>query len=291
MSDVIFVGNGINRAFQGDSWQNIVENVVKEYSPPYTYNEIKELPFSMQIVAASKDNVNKAMKDIVTKSLAESRISDEQKAFLESLLSIQVKNIITANYSFELEQAAGITPKCYDYRKRRRYTMDLPKSTVRPRIDCFYDIEEFDKQIWHIHGDICKTSGVIMGHYYYEKLIKEIEDYIPNFMRRYNSFSGDKKDFRYHSWVDAFLVDDVYMFGFGMDFSESDIWWLICCKKRHFPNSRVCLYQPSEDLSGEQKIMLEAYNVNIMNIDFNGEYKEFYKAVVTDIADRIKGEK
>lgn len=69
MADVIFVGNGINRAFQGDSWSIIIQKVMCEYRPPYTYEDIKHLPFSMQIVAASGDNVNAAMKEIVCKEL------------------------------------------------------------------------------------------------------------------------------------------------------------------------------------------------------------------------------
>ena len=168
--------------------------------------------------------------------------------------------------------------------------MDYPPHTQRPRIDCYCDALTVNKRIWHIHGDICKPSGIIMGHYYYEKLVRETEDYIPQLIRRYKCFAGEDQDFQRKSWIDAFLIDDIYMFGFGIDFSESDIWWLLCCKKRNFPKSKVYIYQPEKDLSDAQRIMLQCYNVELMEtVKFEGDYPKYYASVLFDIKKRMNG--
>lgn len=288
MSDVVFIGNGVNRVFQGDSWQSIIRNIAEAYKTPASYTEMSNIPFSMQIVAASNDNVNKAMKDIVVESLAQSSISDEQRDLLQLILDLKTTNIITTNYSFELEQAAGIKPKCSEYRKIRKYLIKYPEYTNRLRLDCYYDIEKYGQKIWHIHGDLCKPSSVIMGHYFYEKLIREIQDYIPKLIKRYKAFKGDRKQFKYKSWVDSFLIDNVHIFGFGMDFSESDIWWLICCKKRNFPDSSVTIYLP--DISADKRMLLEAYNVNVDSvIQFDGDYKNYYCDVIKKLDSKIGG--
>ena len=33
--------------------------------------------------------------------------------------------------------------------------------------------------------------------------------------------------FQFQTWVDLFFVATVYFIGFGLDFSETDIWWLL----------------------------------------------------------------
>ena len=35
-----------------------------------------------------------------------------------------------------------------------------------------------------------------------------------------------------HSWVDLFLTEDVHIAGFGMDYSEADIWYLLSYRAR-----------------------------------------------------------
>ncbi len=57
MQDVLFLGNGINRAFNGDSWNNLVEKISKEYESSLTADDVKHLPFPMKVVALSGDRV------------------------------------------------------------------------------------------------------------------------------------------------------------------------------------------------------------------------------------------
>lgn len=289
MSGVVFLGNGINRAFNQASWTDLVKNIYEKNNSELPYNEKSSLPMPMQIIVATGDKVDKAMQDISVALNFD--ITDEQKKFIESILELPVKNIITANYTFEIEQTAGVRNSMHSYRKIRKLTKKCSAKDEKFNLFKTYEPESCDKRIWHIHGDIATASSIIMGNYYYGKLLREIQDYLPSFMRRYTYSRKNNTELTEYSWVDSFLSKNVYMLGFGLDFNESDIWWLICCKKRHFPDTKIYFYQPSKDISDEQRALLKAYAVEIIDfLPFDDSYIEFYNCAIDDIKTKLKGE-
>ena len=294
-SDVLLLGNGINQAFEGDSWDKLVEKFYFEHSADdaltdVTLTAIKDLPLPMQIIAATGDLVDKAMQEISSKM--DTIISAEQKELLGTILKLPFENILTANYTFELEQAAGTGQGFSRYRKVRKQSKDTTRKENRFNLFRYYAPENTDKKIWHIHGDITTPSGVIMGNYYYGKLLHEIQTYVPVFMRRFGFSESHNTALKMQSWVDSFLTGNVYIMGFGMNLNETDIWWLICCKKRNFPQTKVHLYSPGKDLSPEKRAMLRTYGVDIIDtVDFDGNYVRYYYDVVNHIKSQAeKGE-
>ena len=62
---LVLVGNGINRPFDGASWQELIENSLARNNSSYTYSEIERLPATMQIVAAcGTQGVNHEMNEL-----------------------------------------------------------------------------------------------------------------------------------------------------------------------------------------------------------------------------------
>ena len=57
MQDVLFLGNGINRAFNGDSWDNLIKKISTKYESSLTADDVEHLPFPMKVVALSGDRV------------------------------------------------------------------------------------------------------------------------------------------------------------------------------------------------------------------------------------------
>lgn len=289
MSGILFLGNGINRAFNQVSWSELINSVHKKYGTENLYQKKSSLPMPMQIIVATKDRVNDAMQEIAKDMNFE--ICDEQKNFLKNILNLPIKNIITANYTFELEQSADVGSSLHSYRKSRKLTKQCTEKEKQFNLFKYYNADKYEKKIWHIHGDIATPSSVVMGNYYYGKLLREIEDYIPKLMRRIAYACKNGIELTEYSWVDSFLAKNVYMMGFGMDFNETDLWWLICCKKRHFPDAKVYFYQPAKDISEEKRLMLTTYNVAIIDdLPFDGDYVKFMNCAINDIKNRIKGE-
>ena len=271
---VLLLGNGLNRGFEKASWKELICQVQDKYQCKYTYKQIEHLPFSMQIVAASDDHVDKAMRFLSEKMITD-EICDDQRKLLNQYLALPFDTFLTTNYSFEIEQALGCPAKPGKYRNAVHY---IKKCTPREKQFGLY--KRFvvnEKAIWHIHGDFLAPNSIIMGQYYYGKALREYQNYLMWFMRRYYA---DPNNFVPYSWLDYFMTCDVHIVGLGMDSAEMDLWWLLNCKKRNMPDTNVYYYEPSFEDDSKRSIMLTSYGVTIKKIQAEEkDYMGFYSAV------------
>ena len=304
-SSILFVGNGINRAFEktrksivpkcenwnfeGMSWESIIKQLAFNNGNNIKYSDISNLPMPMQIITATKDNVDITMKAL-SESMCSEVIIDEKMMFCKKLLSLPVNDIITTNYTYELEQASGISPNKSAYYKARKHTKKVTKTEDNFRLYTYSDLKSVSKRLWHIHGDAASPKSIVMGHYWYGKILKEIEERVSRFLKIYKSSKGQNEKQLNISWVDSFLKNDVYMLGFGFDTSELDIWWLACCKKRNFPGTKICFYTDKQELDKGLEAMLASYNIEIHNeiAVKDSNYVKFYETVINDIEKKLK---
>ena len=119
-----------------------------------------------------------------------------------------------------------------------------------------------------IHGEARKPDSMIIGNYYYGKLLRRCVERLDGDFSNENphqrSRTGrSKTDYfkinksqnrpiKVGSWIDAFVLGDVYVLGFGLDFSEVDIWWLLEYKANH---TDLCgntyYFNPKKEVSGK----------------------------------------
>ncbi len=271
---ILLLGNGINRCFEKSSWQEAIENVRARFGVELPMEQIKELPCNMQIVAASDDHVDEAMSGYCA-DLCADVISDENKELL-LFITDGFDDVLTTNYSFELEQALGIKPTAASYRHAsKQMVTGLPKSRQKTNIFKYHGAG--GKRIWHIHGDAAAPNSVVMGHYYYGKLLRAIQERISEFMPAYMGRTARGLEFDSLSWVDLFLMNNVYIIGCLLDLCEYDLYYLLCCKKRRKNGSTVTYFiKQGEEISLERRIMFDAYDVNVITIDA-ADYKDFYR--------------
>lgn len=244
------------------------------------------MPMSMQVIAASRDHVDNAVKTLLP-LLPVGVLSNDQIPILQKILSLPVGDIITTNYTFELEEAAGLGNALT---KIRRSLGHAEKSKIKAENDYifrYFNIPEYGKRIWHIHGDISAPSNLVIGHFYYGKLTKSVGDYLPKYIRRSKYCEKNGLQQEYQSWVDSFLSKNIHILGFNIDFAEFDIWWLICHKKRLFPCSKIYLYSRNDSLTADKRVMLEAYGVEIIDIAAES-WLEFYNIAIQTINSNIE---
>ena len=76
----------------------------------------------------------------------------------------------------------------------------------------------------------------MLGYDHYAGNLQKIRNYITASIRHDNQrlesiIKSDRRDPESLenpiSWVDLFLTRNVHILGFGLDFSELDIWWLL----------------------------------------------------------------
>jgi len=285
----LLLGNGINRLFEEKSWKELINDELETSKSTYKYSDIENMPATMQIVVATNDHVDERMEELASKLLKESN-DEEKNVFLRKFFDLPMDDILTANYSFELEIADGMKQSKGAYSHSLKKTKELGSSEEKFRTYQYHQLKN-GKRIWHIHGDAAKPSTMMMGHYYYAKQLREIQDCAALTVRRVKSMKEDST-FQANNWIDIFLTSDVYILGFGMYLCESDLWYLACCKKRNFPDTKIYFYEfKSNDT---QKIyMMKAYNIQcITGTDLKEDnQKMFYNAAMQDIRDKMEKSK
>lgn len=277
---VLLLGNGINRLFSSESWGDIIKDYAVENHVEFNKAVFDRMPYNMQIVAATRDTVDKSMKSLCAK-LNDIPTCEKQKDFMKNILDLGFTHILTSNYTYEIERS--ITEK-----KRYRVTSTVEKYNNTKDMMLHREITLEDRHIWHIHGHVQTPDSVIMGHYYYGRLLSKIQEYVPQFIRRYKGCEHYEKNCRAESWVDLFLCGDVHILGLSMDFSENDLWWLACCKKRNFPDSKIYFYGAPWDISEEKRMMMNCYGIVIPKIKCaEKDYMGLYLSAVEEIKKRI----
>ena len=298
---VLLVGNGINRCFEGRSWEDLIVEAIVRNNCNFTYKDIENMPPPMQIAVATapgfqteyqgNNSVRQESKEIA-KNFRITEMKDGQQEFLHTILDMPADVILTTNYSNELEYALGIHT-IPQFRNCQRITRETSQREQQFRLYQFSAVEErCARSLWHIHGEFSKPASIVIGHYYYGKLLRQIEDRVTELMRTYNTAKRKGLLFEPQSWVDYFLLGDVYIFGLNFSLAEQDLWWLTALKQRRFPETGLYYYSAEDRIDKDVKKMLIAYGGKpVTNIkvpkENNYNYRKYYSKVIEDITERM----
>lgn len=283
----LLLGNGINRAFNSDSWDMLL-NSIDCRADKYDVGKF-HCPETLKAILVTEDNVDKALErkknalgNLGTKKPA------KQLELLRRLLAMSFDHILTTNYSYELETAAlgkdNITENAL--KRIQRHTSAVERCEASLMLHT-YNCVEFrgsERKIWHIHGEARKPDSMVLGHYYYGRLLGKMLE-----LDRRRTYSAAKPS-KILSWTDAFILGDVYILGFGFGFAESDMWWLLNRKKRAGTGSTVFYELNPPDSSNNAKLdLLRLMNVEVVPMTVeNNNWTELYERAINDIEERIK---
>ena len=94
------------------------------------------------------------------------------------------------------------------------------------------------------------------------------------------------------------MLGDVYTLGFGYDFSEMDLWWLLDCKKTQQEKSGGTLYyyRPGKKQDFDVKsVLMRDYGARTVDFgerepdqDVTEYYRGFYLRAIDDISRRME---
>ena len=285
---VLFLGNGLNRAFGANDWSKLLKQI--HSNPRITFEQLTDLPYPLQAVLATGDDLDAVLKE---DSLKEQGISDIEamRPMTESLLRVPFDHILTTNYTYEIERVANSKVK-----QDGEYCKKLTRTSVKnQRAENKYLLHTYNEvvfdghnqKVWHIHGENRKPQSLILGHYAYGTLLSKYQEELKKRSNKQYLREQQGKPPIMDSWIDAFIMGDVHMLAFGFDFSEMDLWWLLNRKKREkAAHGKVFYYSPIQ--GNELRLsMLEAYGVKIENFGFYSapaDYKAFYKAAIDHIS-------
>lgn len=295
-SNILLIGNGINRAYKCNSWNEMLQNLsVKKY----TKDEIEKLgcPEPMKAILVTEDNIDKQLKN--NKESLFGEIKPNNYKLYEEILSLNIDDILTTNYSYEFEMTAlgkeSISEK--EVKKLQAHTNEVDKCEPKYLLHTYnrLNYNGNEKRIWHIHGEARKPNSMILGHYYYAGLLSKLNEINEKRSYRYKMNSKYNKPTDIKSWFDGFIMGNLYILGFGMSYSETDIWWLLNRKRReeatHGKTVYFNIHDKSKDNSENETLckMLEIIGVEVESIDVNdNDWVNAYQIAINKIKNDTK---
>lgn len=303
---VLLLGNGLNRAYGGDSWDLLLEKMKRNSRIPKGTR--LKLPMPLQAVLLTDDQVDVTLND-VHGSLYGELASKEHCRRLSDLLEMGADHILTTNYSYELE-LAGLRQNCLsdaELKKILRHTDAVKRAEGKYLLHTYNEVRlgGTEHKIWHIHGEARKPQSMILGHYGYAALLQRLCNHFVAQSNRYQKEQQAGVPCHITSWADAFLLGDVYVLGFGFDVSEIDLWWLLNRKKREKADTgAVHYFSPAFQATGgldEKCELLRVLGVKLHDCgvtvpsggtkEERGEaFRRFYPLAIGEIRSMIQSE-
>ncbi len=286
---VLLLGNGVIRAYSDKalSWQDLLKRIGTREVP-----DNLGIPMPLEIVLRTEDHVDMVL-DHHYRELYGVVDTKDFGDTLRSIFDIGFDHILTTNYSYELEEAALGVPMFTDEELKQliRHSTEVKDEEQEFMLFTCNEVSVNGKscRIWHIHGEARKPNSIVLGHLYYGNLLTRCSGYL------YGDAGCEEGEV--FSWVDAFMLGDVYTLGFGYDFSEMDLWWLLDYKKIFFRNEggKLYYYRPGKlETFDVKSTLLQDYGAQIINFGeqepvshVNEYYKGFYKKSLEDIRRRV----
>lgn len=305
---VLIIGNGIVRNGKNPSWEDMIKKLAAE---EFKNIELpKSTPYSLKATVMTdkddNDRFNKYYK----------QFSDdyhyEENEYLDRLLRLPFDTVLTTNYTYEIEHQLNKKYADLSRKTKGKYANHTSKKDSRYLIHTFNRIPNNEykcNDVWHIHGEQRRKTSIILTHNEYIKLINKEVDYLH---RRKNEYEENSDNIAFRSWIDYFVLGELYIVGLGLDFSEFDLWWLINRRFRENINKNnmppIHLFEPKYKNTKKGKAelpdsckVLEVMNGEIFDMSVvidrsqNNEekasrYQKFYKKTVTKIEQMMKGE-
>lgn len=296
MEATLFLGNGINRISKNPlDWRNLLLWLAKN---EHVSLRLEKKPYTMiyeELVLHSTSKNEYSIKEQIQQQLKEVAISP----IYEELYNFDVKNYITTNYDFSLEKVF----------EENGYKKEFKKQETLYSIRTHVTMSTIDRSvnIWHIHGDIDRIASIALGLDQYCGSIGKIDAYLKgNYSykergeeKRLQAISTKLKgsaSFDSVSWIELFYNTNIHILGFGLDFSEIDIWWILNKRQRDLEikklpiKNKIYYYDVSYKQEEQQAKydLLKGFGVEVIAVDLKGDdWKTATERLLKRMKDKI----
>lgn len=281
---VLLTGNGLHRAFEDENWDQLLKDLSGDRFSDEEWKTLKKLPYPQLAIVATGNHLNTGMKEAASKYINLDIYPGEER-LINKAVETGFEAILTTNYSYEIEKAL-----CPDFsisighasRFRKKTCKDKPNTETTALYQYLHVPQDNNNgvSIWHIHGEAAICDSMIIGHYYYGRLLSRVQSYTAETIKRYRMAERSGNLFYPRSWTDYILFGDVYIIGQGMDQSEMDLWWLMDCKKL-YGNGTVTIYKP--DMPEELVRLAEACGVKTKTCKTPSSFEKYYEGIFQEL--------
>jgi hypothetical protein len=288
---VLLVGNGLTRS-TGFSWKRFIKNCSRDDVDVGKYEKdgVFQIPntiLSLAVMECEDDKRHNSYIGTLNKVIYTSN------SYINELIKLPFDSILTTNYSYEIEYA--IKSDYTKLKNKLKYSNSIEKDN-KYLIHTYNYFKDYPP-IWHIHGEARRKSSLILSHDEYARLISKIVEFSG---KRKDDYVTQAENLNMKSWIDYFILGDLYVLGFGFDFSEFDLWWLVNRRLREIgATGEIYFYEPVEQFNKYKLLAMSDIGINVETFGIEiGEkedtdskktkYDEFYKKAISDITKKVK---
>lgn len=284
MRNTVLFGNGINRiSDNAETWDDLLDKIkgVHKFSNAKLPNTMVYERIFMEKHLPKRSQYSNELD--IKNSISKAMRSQKSNEIFELLISMNADNYLTTNYDYAFEESLGMTAEelstedIYSLRRKRKYTSS-----------------NGSKYLWNIHGEIDVPKSIMLGLDHYCGSISKIDSYVKGSYK--HTIGGKphnvepmitkikKESYCLTSWVDLFFSSNVHIIGFSLDYSETDIWWLLNKRARFsvedLVNNKVYFY--TNWIDEEKAGLLKSFNVEVVITEVvNEDYKSMYRAAIS----------
>ena len=276
---VLLLGNGILQLAGGGSWGELLSAIGKTPVDPAL---LKGVPYAMQPECICGVDVE----DVQRRTAAAIADNPAHEA-LRRLLALPWDAVLTTNYTYEIEQV--LSNKTWDDSQRRkafRAPAGHPHLRHTPCIcSMVTNTQKRCIPVFHIHGDRLRKHSLVLSYYSYANTVSRLIALNKQRGNIYQEKQEAGEPVQVLSWLDYFLLGEVYAVGFGFDTSEFDLWWAVERKARenasHGTLHAYMMTSHTEPIP--QEPLFAAMHANLRRIIVTNGYEAAYDTVIHEI--------
>jgi hypothetical protein len=282
----LFLGNGINQLNSGFSWRDLLANIckgakIKTVIGNKTYPLFfEELSFTVDPKKTVEVNIMK-LKNMIASNAIKLKPNN---IHLDLIKKNYYQHYITTNYDYCIELA--ISPDSLTTMKRN------DKRSGKYSLYRFNEVE--DHKVWHIHGECDngrisdQSASILIGFEHYSDYLAKI---YPLLKSSTGEGLGEQILKAKNNWVHKFFKHDIDILGFGLDFTEGHLWFLLNFRARLIRKgvelkNTITWIIPSFSNNKDKIDLLKALNIKIKVIpakpnDYEGFYLNFIDSITS----------
>lgn len=286
ISRVLLLGNGILRLGGGGNWSELL----REIEPlPHKKRNLTKVPYAMQPEAICGVDVEEVQRK--TAKAIKDNTNDPQD-ILHRMLALPFDAVLTTNYTYEIETILSGGQWSENDRHKAFVALD-GNSRVRNNTCVCNLIHCSDGRtipVFHIHGERMRKHSLVLSYYSYANAVSRLITLNKKRGNEYQEKQEAGENVQVLSWLDYFLLCEVYAVGFGFDPSEFDIWWAVERKAREKAKHGILHAIMTEERITDQpqKVLFDAMGVDLRNEIPAGDYSAAYERILDYLSKEVR---
>lgn len=245
--NILLIGNGINRAFNDVSWNEFLDLIKDNEKFPYDSNEYN-LPMPLKATMLTNDRFCDSINNVLSEyNSLKTETPISKINLLKRIMDLNFDYVLTTNYTYEIEEALiGDSNLSNNQITKMQKYIGVERAENIYHFHTFNRVERdnYNNDIWHIHGQLRKPGSIVADHNMYCRLITNYAKLLDTSL---NLKIKGKEPIIINDWVNAFVYGNVYILGFGLDYSEIDLWWLINYKSNNKNAGNTYFFEPKKE--------------------------------------------